>query len=978
VGIQALALEGVNTATKCRKILVPGFLGDFDAFTTTTLMTGTIPACLFQLSFLNILSLSGNGLHGSIADVRNVSQWAPLTSLSLSHNELTGTIPQSLFALSSLKTINLSNNKLRGTLFELAQVADSNRLRNVSLTMQRNRLSGHIPNVFDHLEKINILRGNAFSCPYSHRGLPVNDPESPHCRCGSDQTNIAFYVWIGLFLVTMIVVGWTSTNWFSHQRALKKKFQPTAHQRETVVIKTNTEVETVTIREWLTFLQKRFEKMRQDRTLLATFSLQGWINQYGNHSLKQIFNNGLSKNRNLPDKSNSSPLQKEVANLQEVDDMIQSYSFFLQKVRRFADVVICYAILCLMPVFAYLSSTYSTHTYSYVWAVAAIWFSSATAGGILCGFFVLLRILIMWYLYSRIYPVLNSIWIDLQKHKHGVTSPEKLNQDKGKTDELQEEISSSSIEVNIEKQSTLSKWFVCWQHFRRYVRIGLVWSGFYLLNFILILTINAVYVVNYMDSTGLQLFVIQVLLSSFQSLWSEVIMIQLFVAYKEKIVIPLFYHGNVEVNNLKTHQVLDGNDQIGLTILGIVIKVVIPAIVTLAISSSCLNPLFEATKPVSFDVEYCYNFQVFDIPCFNALASNSDGTSYTPPVFYYYQCSSAFLRYYGPVFIFTFVAAIGASMLKMVMGEYYEMCIVQEISVRNDQQHTSNRDERVSNAFESRPTEEHMNPLQQRDTLRDSELNHVHDHSASNHRVLPRPPFQPVLHQLYLEGKVTTELIENITKRNIFFWFVRQILPLTNYAHLPEHFGPTGLVTKRDFLLAPHRLMIKLNVCFALFFVFGVTFPPLGVVIYIGIIGLTTKEEIIMKRLLVRGYQVNGNVDFMLPLCRHAIPVSLMSWKPILMLNLSMMMLMEVFIVFDTIGTADGYFPAMVGSIVFVVVLMGMVIVMYFVVEHFYFVPKRDEQKNEIPNSGSFDTTAKVTNMTVLSSTTSATWRGIM
>ena len=93
-------------------------------------LSGSIPATLSGAQHLGWLSLHDNKLSGTIPDV-----WATLqrlTYLSLSSNTLTGGVPQSFSNLTSLRVLNLAANCLTGAfpgdLFAFSELEVSNGL----------------------------------------------------------------------------------------------------------------------------------------------------------------------------------------------------------------------------------------------------------------------------------------------------------------------------------------------------------------------------------------------------------------------------------------------------------------------------------------------------------------------------------------------------------------------------------------------------------------------------------------------------------------------------------------------------------------------------------------------------------------------------------------------------------------------------------------------------------------------------------
>eukprot|EP00981_Chlorochromonas_danica_P010746 scaffold3372_cov155-Ochromonas_danica.AAC.1 len=210
--LEVLALDGLSAAPSCRRATVTLSDGLSSSWVPSYIMGkhvvhGSLPSCLFQeLSVLATLHLSGNNLEGSIPELLDSSS---LTDLSLSHNELTGTVPESIQSNAWIN-LDLSFNKLTGT---LKSSSWSSSLRNGSIALEINRLSGKIPSSYYDMSDVDVLRGNIFSCgedgESDEESLPPNDPYKSQYGCGSVTLNVSLLVWVsvvgGLLLLGVCV-----------------------------------------------------------------------------------------------------------------------------------------------------------------------------------------------------------------------------------------------------------------------------------------------------------------------------------------------------------------------------------------------------------------------------------------------------------------------------------------------------------------------------------------------------------------------------------------------------------------------------------------------------------------------------------------------------------------------------------------------------------------------------------------------------
>jgi Leucine-rich repeat (LRR) protein len=215
--LNALALDGLSSAASCRTKILPDLS---DSYAVTKALTGTVPACLFDMPILTTLHLSGNGLTGTLPD--EIGAYSLLSDLSLSHNLLTGTIPVAI-QRRRWYSLDLSFNRLGGTLLsDFASepmpaeyfVALSLLLgRNLTAanaqsttSLENNRLSGRIPSVLQTAQNISMLGTNIFSCNDASTNLPQHDDDRKNYQCGSASFNAPFYLWLAAAVLVAVAV----------------------------------------------------------------------------------------------------------------------------------------------------------------------------------------------------------------------------------------------------------------------------------------------------------------------------------------------------------------------------------------------------------------------------------------------------------------------------------------------------------------------------------------------------------------------------------------------------------------------------------------------------------------------------------------------------------------------------------------------------------------------------------------------------
>lgn len=200
-GLVFLDLDGLTTAESCRSRIFPN-IKFLTSYVLPKQISGGIPICLFNMSAIETLHVSGNSMEWSFPGDFAISK--TLTELSLSHNKITGTIPD-VIQSRKWSSLDLSYNKLGGELNFVEQDA------NASLVLQVNRLSGEIPSSVLEMESINILTGNLFGCDLHRNSLPVHDTAYKIYQCGSNSFNQASIIWI---CFAAVIFGLGATAWF--------------------------------------------------------------------------------------------------------------------------------------------------------------------------------------------------------------------------------------------------------------------------------------------------------------------------------------------------------------------------------------------------------------------------------------------------------------------------------------------------------------------------------------------------------------------------------------------------------------------------------------------------------------------------------------------------------------------------------------------------------------------------------------------
>jgi Leucine-rich repeat (LRR) protein len=191
--LTVLALDGLHTSEKCQNKFFP-FSDRFTSYSLSATIENGIPSCIYNMTNLKTLHLSGNGLKDNIEKIHLGNK---LTDFSLSHNILTGIIPKSV-QNKVWKNLDLSFNKISGTLNSNISL---NSIYSSSIFLDVNRLSGSIPKTFKNVRNISVLNGNLFEC--TENELPIYDNERLVYECGSQSIIVSFSIWVILALFSL-------------------------------------------------------------------------------------------------------------------------------------------------------------------------------------------------------------------------------------------------------------------------------------------------------------------------------------------------------------------------------------------------------------------------------------------------------------------------------------------------------------------------------------------------------------------------------------------------------------------------------------------------------------------------------------------------------------------------------------------------------------------------------------------------------
>lgn len=635
--LQSLVLDGAQSAPSCRREFIPGLFSSYRSRDDTN---GRIPLCVFNMSSLQELHLSGNGYTGSLP-----SEISPaLVDLSLSHNYLTGTIPHSI-QNAQWKDLRISYNLLLGTLISDFPSNNNNNeagsQQYSTISYRNNRLSGRIPSMFRDTLNATIMGGNLFGCRYDRRDVPRHDADQPNTPCGSNEFNISYFIWLTLVMGS-IAIG--ALLYFQHASV--------AFIRTKVI-------------SWIDVLH----------IISAEDDSRQWC----------LFN--------------------------KVGHALCKLSFHVT--------LFCLLLLC--PLYLILHLFYATHTYTYAWIVSASYLTGLVPFCLVLVAWIALGLLFVWEATSisaEIKDVYGGIHGRLDDSSHSEpetrvrteecdpiqsSSPLSIVQHEAQgcakiADDVNDELHGGILKSNAVELANIGRAIAdtssvtrmdmldhqhphdmpqssddaisgCLDVWReRVVSVSLIVS----INAIAVFGVNTAYVYIALGSSQTALVLSQLLLSAFKMLWSNK-------------CVPFIIRrvSNWAANSYRTRRDLD--QQLHKTTLPqftslyllimLLNNIAIPVLVVSVHSSACFYNFFINADAVQGYYRYseCQSFDfapITDTVNCSAYGYSYGQTNINLPYRYSYQCSSSFITYYAPTYVFLCVIIVFVKPVAQLVVEH--------------------------------------------------------------------------------------------------------------------------------------------------------------------------------------------------------------------------------------------------------------------------------------------------------------------
>ena len=302
--------------------------------------------------------------------------------------------------------------------------------------------------------------------------------------------------------------------------------------------------------------------------------------------------------------------------------------------------VMFYIITILLTIYAINGSLNGLYTYQYGWTVSIAFQSGEVAFGLaFSGLFVLSWLLIMLFSNQKSFRTAHTI--DIYSNFES-----KLGMSKVCSNLLQEVI-----------------------YFFRNI-FSHTWIIAPLINVFVVGGINILYVYLYLHQSNIVIVFLQILLAIFKSFWNG-----LGYRYLSRLVNYWLRVDNLSLRHTSMQ-----------LFIRLVNNIIIPCIVVAIINPECFYNLIVAAPAVvtNFEFQYCAEVNLANNIC-SQNANQIQTTTFDPPYYYSYQCSSRFITYDAPTFVFLcLIDGLIVPLLQLVCCKLYEYGINNTINDNKD------------------------------------------------------------------------------------------------------------------------------------------------------------------------------------------------------------------------------------------------------------------------------------------------------
>jgi hypothetical protein len=343
------------------------------------------------------------------------------------------------------------------------------------------------------MKDLNILESGYFGCKYDRSDLPLHDSYKDIYECGSNTLNVAYYIWMGLLMVTLVAALMLSHYSESLDINIISSYCCKGSVSETMI----------SLHQWFN---------------VATYVISG----DDDNSIEE--DDAKSKLRTMP----------YFKRYLEIHRMMRSMTFSLTTFITFL----------LLPVYVGLAVSHRTHTYEYAWIVSLIYLSGETA------FIVAMTVLVLFVVAQVLIYAFVSRGMSSPTAADGPVSKhlanEKLSVVCNSSSERDDKGDKGDKGVCGSRHGQAHNEGGVIDGRRTGKRIWGVYVIYTLINLIVVGGVNVAYVVIALNESRSVVVLCQVLFSIFKLIWNGII--------SPKLVLWIVYY--LSISSLKAQQTL--------------------------------------------------------------------------------------------------------------------------------------------------------------------------------------------------------------------------------------------------------------------------------------------------------------------------------------------------------------------------------------------------------------------------------------
>jgi Leucine-rich repeat (LRR) protein len=659
--------------------------------------SGSIPTTMSQLKFLNSFLAQSNRLTGSLTGVFNHTSQLAITAIQVSSNQLTGTIPGEIFQLPRLNAFVAVSNCFHGTLPD--EMCDAKELSTLAMDGLRtasscrqymmpsvssayrlsSRFHGTFPGCLLQLRKLNTLH-------LSGNGLTGTLPNNLNISDSLNDLSLSHNILSGRIPETIQRRLWYSLdlsyNQFSYEMngdffSERRNFTFSLH-RDGLAINTTVDAQHTSLYlqnnrlsgpipdavrdiKNISILAGNLFACLYDKSDLPRHDQRGNTYECGSNSFNIPYFIWLSiasaivlavavgyAYRHEVDKFFS--VTVTMVQFREwlmMTDVSANRSVKLQmQLRNICHVwlvgdvickvsVICaiFAVIILLPFYGTITLAHGTHLHEYAFTVSMIFTKGHLAFGLALA---LLCLLMICMVYGFVYFVKR---FDLKRL------------------ELLEDKKDHIVLIsNVEQQVVANGRDIVLQEASQFERIS-VCVAFFLISGTVVLGVNVAFVYVALYQSTVLLILAQMMLSVFKVIWNLLCAPYL-----------IRWTSNYLSSEATAHRRASRTGFFSLQLfVSLFNNIAIPCLVVGAIDPNCFYDIFVPanTETSSFIYAECADYGV--LGCVSLLPAVSSST-FRPPFTYSFQCSSSFITYYAPSFLYMCFVATFFSPLAQILG----------------------------------------------------------------------------------------------------------------------------------------------------------------------------------------------------------------------------------------------------------------------------------------------------------------------